>query len=202
MGKSSEGFIGEPSLWRSAGADRPEAALKRVVARALAAIGACEAAGVTLVRNGRTMSVVSTADIARELDAAQCRADEGPSLDAIRQLQVFNVGEASHAASWPRFREAAAARGIRSSLSVPLTAGGEAFGALNLYSSIPDAFAGCEADAVVFAAQAAQAAAALSGALPGPGESSTGHREGRQPHLVLVEERRGSDSPENRAGHV
>jgi len=139
--------------------------LKRVVGLAQARIGGCAAASVTLVRGGRAMPVVSTAEVARELDAIQCRTGEGPCLDAIRQLQVFNV--ATPAAStrlWPRFSEEASARGISSSLSVPLTSGGEAIGALNLYGRSVDAFAGCEADAVVFGARAA---AAVSGALPG-----------------------------------
>jgi len=200
MGTSSE-FIGASALWRPVAVDRLEAALKRVVVRAQAAISGCEAAGLTLLRNGRTMSVVSTADIARELDVAQCRADEGPSLDAIRQLQVFNVGQAAHAASWPRFRKAAAAGGILSILSVPLTAGGEALGALNLYSSVQDAFAGCEAEAVMFAAEAA---ATLSGAgtLPDPVEPHPVTRGVPRPRLMLVEEHQFFAPREDRSGIV
>lgn len=146
------------------GVERPEVALKRVVALAQAAIAGCDAAAVTLVRSGRAMPVVSTSDLARELDSVQCRTGEGPSLDAIRQLQVFNVSTATDARSWPGYSKEATARGVQSSLSVPLTVGGEAIGALNLYSRSPDAFAGCEAVAVVFGCQAATT---VSGALPG-----------------------------------
>lgn len=146
------------------GVERPEVALRRVVALAQAAIEGCDSAAVTLVRSGRAMPVVSTGEIARELDFVQCRSGEGPSLDAIRQLQVFNVATAADAVSWPGFSKEATARGVFSSLSVPLTVGGEAVGALNLYSKRPDAFVGCEAVAVVFGCQAA---ATVSGALPG-----------------------------------
>lgn len=146
------------------GVERPEVALKRVVAMAQASITGCDAAAVILVRNGRAIPVVSANEIARELDSIQCRTGEGPSLDAIRQLQVFNVATAADARSWPRFSDEATARGIHSSLSVPLTVGGEAVGALNLYSRAVDAFTGCEPVAVAFGCQAA---ATLSGALPG-----------------------------------
>lgn len=146
------------------GVERPEVALKRVVALAQAAIADCDAAAVTLVRNGRAIPVVSTTELGRELDSVQCRAGEGPSLDAIRQLQVFNVATDAEARSWPGFSKEAAARGVLSSLSVPLTVGGEAVGALNLYSRSPDAFTGRESVAVVFGCQAA---ATVSGALPG-----------------------------------
>lgn len=146
------------------GVERPEVALKRVVALAQASIEGCDAAAVTLVRNGRAIPVVSTTDVARELDAIQCRTGEGPSLDAIRQLQVFNVATGDDSRSWPGFSKEATARGILSSLSVPLTVGGVAVGALNLYSRSADAFVGREAVAVVFGCQAA---ATVPGALPG-----------------------------------
>lgn len=156
--------IGDQTGWVQRGLERPEAALRRVVTLAQARLAGCVAASVTLVRSGRAIPVVCTAEVARELDAIQCRSGEGPCLDAIRQLQVFNVATAAEARPWPTFSEAAAQRGILSSLSVPLTAGGEAIGALNLYGGTPDAFAGCEAAAVVFGTQAA---ATVSGALPG-----------------------------------
>ncbi len=148
------------------GVERPEVAIKRVVALAQAAIEGCDAAAVTLVRNGRAIPVVSTTDVARELDSVQCRTGEGPSLDAIRQLQVFNVATSEDSRSWPGFSRDATARGILSSLSVPLTIGGEAVGALNLYSKTPDAFVGCEPVAVVFGCQVATT---VSEALPGIG---------------------------------
>lgn len=144
--------------------ERPEVALRRVVALAQARFPGCVAASVTLVRSGRAMPVASTAEVARELDSVQCRSGEGPCLDAIRQLQVFNVAVGDHARSWPGFTKEAMARGIHSSLSVPLTVGGEAVGALNMYGAAPEDFAGCEAAAVVYGSRAA---ATVSGALPG-----------------------------------
>lgn len=144
--------------------ERPELALKRVLALAHATIPRCDAAAVTLVRNGRAIPVASTSELARELDSIQCRTGDGPSMDAIRQLQVFNVATGDESSSWPGFSKEAMARGVLSSLSVPLTLGGFAIGALNLYSTSAEAFAGCEAAAVVFGCQAA---ATVPGALPG-----------------------------------
>lgn len=138
---------------------RPEAALQHVARMARDGIDGCDAASVTLLRNGRAMSVASTAEVARELDAVQWLADEGPSLDAIRQLQVFNVKKPSMERSWPRFGAAAEANGIHASLSVPITVGGDALGALNLYGRRPNALDGCAADALKFATQAADALA-------------------------------------------
>ncbi|HUR19031.1 MAG TPA: GAF domain-containing protein [Acidimicrobiales bacterium] len=146
------------------GAERPELSLKRVISMAQATIVGCDGAAVTLVRDGRAMPVVSTTEMARELDSIQCRTGEGPSLDAIRQLQVFNVATGAEARSWPGFSKEATARGVLSTLSVPLTVGGEAIGALNFYSRSADAFVGCEAVAVVFGCEAATT---VSGALPG-----------------------------------
>ena len=142
-------------------------------------IDGCNSAGVTLLRGGRAIPVVATGDTARELDLVQCRAGHGPCLDAIRQLQVFNVADAALATSWPDFSRAAMAKGVRSSLSVPLTVGGDALGAMNLYGELVDAFTGLEAAAVVFAVEAAST---LSGALPRepephvPGHGPRAHR--------------------------
>lgn len=151
------------AAWTDGAVDRPAVALTRVVALARAGLAGCDAASLTLMRNGRAIPVASTSDVARELDSIQCRTGEGPCLDAIRQLQVFKVNTATDARSWPVFSRAARSRGIVSSLSVPLTLGGEAVGALNFYARGLGVFDGCEAGAVVFAAQAA---ATVSGALP------------------------------------
>lgn len=169
LARYSVEMTGDLSEWPEFRMARPEVALKRFLALAQTRFAGCDAASVTLVRGGRLMPVASTTDKARELDSVQCRTGEGPCLDAIRQLQVFNVSIAADARSWPRFSQEAAARGILSSLSVPLTIGGEAIGALNLYGCQPETFVGCEAEALLFGAQAAEAVgAALPGIRPGP----------------------------------
>ncbi|MFP5377652.1 MAG: GAF domain-containing protein, partial [Acidimicrobiia bacterium] len=79
----------------------------------------------------------------------------GPGIDALRQLQVFNVASLASAPAWPEFTELALAQGVRSTLAVPVTAGGRALGVLNLYSADVDAFAGREPIALRYASDAA-----------------------------------------------
>jgi GAF domain-containing protein len=150
---------GHPEHERVSQAERTGDELRRCVDAAESTIGGCDAAAVTIVGKRRARVAACTSEVARELEAAQYRAGEGPSVDAVRQLQVFNVDSIAEAHSWPRFRSTAIEKGIRSSLSVPLTVRGEALGVLNLYSRRPDAFRDCEVVAMVLAARTAGALA-------------------------------------------
>jgi GAF domain-containing protein len=142
---------------RSSGGTDPAEALQHCVDAAESLIEACDAAAVTLVRRRRARVAASTSDLARELDWSQHRAGEGPSIDAVRQLQVFNVDSIPDAPSWPSYRRVASEKGIRSSLSVPLTVRAEALGVLNLYSRQSNAFRDCEVVAMALAARTAVA---------------------------------------------
>lgn len=118
--------------------------LLRVVALDVRTFGCCDAASVTLLGILDLDGEVCTSAVAYRLDQAQ-RGGGGPCIDAVRFLQIFNVGCISTAPAWHDYRAAAAADGIRSSLSVPMTRGGAAIGRLNLYSENLDGFDGCEA---------------------------------------------------------
>jgi GAF domain-containing protein len=99
---------------------------------------------------------VFTDESAPEIDAAQYETGVGPCLDSFRHAKVFRIDDTTKDDQWPSFSEAAAARGVRSTLSVPLVANHEGLGALNLYAGEPDAFsADDEALAAQFAVQAA-----------------------------------------------
>lgn len=137
-------------------------ALRAVLEHAKRAVPAGDEAGVVLVVDGVPSLAVGSAHRARQLDRAQCESGRGPGLDAVRQLQVFNVGDlGSSSSSWPDFSTVAARLGVVSSLSVPLTWAGRALGALGLYSSRPHAFSGCEAAGLEVAQEAALAMAPL-----------------------------------------
>lgn len=137
---------------------RDGAALRRVAEQA-AARARCVAAGVTLVDGDDLAVLIGSSPLGEELEAAQWAARQGPGLDAIRQLQVFNVGSLRLARAWPRFAEAVERAGVRSCLAVPITAGGRALGSLALYSEQEAAFEGGEQVGLHFAQLAAQAAA-------------------------------------------
>lgn len=136
-----------------------ETTLGRVAELAEGMVKGCDGASITIRRRGELVTAVSTAERARDIDGAQYEAGNGPCLDASDQLQAFNVASIADEGSWPAFREAAIQRGVRSSLSLPLTFGGQALGALNLYSGEPNAFDHCLEVCLMFVAQAAAAVA-------------------------------------------
>jgi GAF domain-containing protein len=97
-----------------------------------------------------------------EIDSAQYETGIGPCLDAFRYQEVFRVEDTEKDDRWRPFSEAAAAHGIRSTLSVPLIANHEGVGALNFYSRTPSGFS--DTDAELGAQFATQAAIVLSNA--------------------------------------
>lgn len=110
---------------------RADEALRRVAEQACVQAG-CVAAGVTLLRGDEPAMLIGTSLLGRQLEQAQWDAGEGPGIDAIRQLQVFNVSCLATATSWPEFAPLATSRGVRSSLAVPIILRGQALGSLDL----------------------------------------------------------------------
>ena len=147
----------------------------RLVAQQVCAHARCTAAGITVVRGGDAPLIVATSLLSRQLEDAQWAAGEGPGLDAIRQLQVFNVADLLATSSWPAFAALATTRGVRSSLAVPIILRGRALGSLDLYASQPDAFEGVEQLGLHFATEAALA-------LSQPLLAGHGQPPGRQVH--------------------
>jgi GAF domain-containing protein len=94
--------------------------------------------GLTAHLEGRTVTIASSDALAKELGQIQDASGEGPSLDAIVTGLPIEVTDPT-SASWPAWREAALAHGLRMALSLPLIRADETLGVLNLYStsSIP-----------------------------------------------------------------
>jgi GAF domain-containing protein len=117
--------------------------LQWVAGLALTEIEPAAGVGLTLLE-GRTKPVTVFASpdaVAALVDQAQYDADDGPCLQAYRKSTVTHVGDsAGTAARWPSYARAAAESGIGSSLSLPLTAADETYGALNLYATNRFAF--------------------------------------------------------------
>jgi GAF domain-containing protein len=136
--------------------------LQRVIGLAAEAVPAATYTGLTmLVEDKVTTSVFTDPDVV-EIDQAQYEAGNGPCLDAFRHRQIHEIPSTAHDATWPEFSQAALAHGIRSTLSMPLIAGGSAVGALNFYSETEDGFD--DADRRTAAPFAAQAAVVLANA--------------------------------------
>lgn len=100
------------------------------------ALPAAEMAGISLLgEDGRATTGVFTDEQAPEIDAAQYDSGRGPCLDSWRQGKVVRLDDVQSAAdAYPEFAEAAQAHGVQSTLSLPLLAGDERLGALNLYA--------------------------------------------------------------------
>src|SRR5665213_2389471 len=91
-------------------------------------------AGITMMVEGTARTAVFTHADAPEIDEAQYRSGEGPCMYALRDQQVYRIDSTLEDDRWPEFARLAAAHGIRSTLSVPLTARSQNLGALNLYA--------------------------------------------------------------------
>ncbi len=111
------------------------------------------------------MTVARSHEAATRLDRAQHDRDEGPCLHSLRHGELVPLEDTERERRWAAYCAAAAALGVRSSLSVPLRGPGHAPGALNLYAGRPDAFGSREIGrAEAFGAEASRSLA-LAGRL-------------------------------------
>ena len=142
--------------------DDLQAMLEKIVRLAVEHLDACEYAGISFVEKTRITSPASSNDIPRILDAIQSETGEGPCIDSIREHEVFMTGHLEREVRWPRFSSRAHREtGVCSVLSLRLFVDEDTMGALNLYSSVCDAFDDIDvAVGTVFAAHAAVAMAA------------------------------------------
>jgi GAF domain-containing protein len=137
-------------------------ALSRVSRVACRALGGCDFASVTLWRDGRPATVGESSSRAREIDERQYAEGEGPCLQAVHEGAVVRVLDLADEPRWPSYAPRAVAAGVRSSVSLPLSASGRVVGALNAYAERPDAFG--EEDIALGELLAAHAAVAVHGA--------------------------------------
>jgi GAF domain-containing protein len=113
-------------------------------------------AAITLIVEGRPQTGIFTHPDAPEIDAAQYQSGEGPCMYAFRDQRVYRIASTATDERWPDFAKTALEHNIRATLSLPLTARGNALGALNLYAEEQNAFTEAhERLAAIFADQAA-----------------------------------------------
>jgi GAF domain-containing protein len=137
----------------------PHATLQRVVSLAVETIDGCEHAGISVIEGRKVTSPASSDEVPAIVDRIQSDTGEGPCVDAIKEHEVFQTGRLSEEARWPNFTPRAIAESrVESILSLRLFVAEGTMGALNLYSTQPDAFDERDvAVATVFAAHAAVA---------------------------------------------
>jgi transcriptional regulator with GAF, ATPase, and Fis domain len=145
------------------GHDDLQAALHKIVHLAVENLDACEFAGISLVEKDKITSPASSNDIPKMVDQIQTETGEGPCIDAIKEHEVFQTGELKKEKRWPNFSSRAHEEtGISSILSVRLFVEEDTMGALNLYSTVPDAFD--DSDVALASVFAVHAAVAMSAA--------------------------------------
>jgi GAF domain-containing protein len=119
---------------------------------------------VSLLVKDIPTTVVSTGQLAVDVDESQYERGHGPCLHAARTGELVEVADTRTDPRWPDYMPRAAERGALSSLSVPLAIDDDAqvSGALNIYARQPDAFdADARAAALRFGPYAAVAAGNL-----------------------------------------
>lgn len=116
--------------------------LDRVVTHAVDLVDGCEAAGILVITGGEVHTIAATHDLARESDRVQGELGEGPCLQAtLLGEPVFRIPDMEAATGrWRRYAPAARKLGIGSAMGFWLFTDEANLGALNLYSSRPDAF--------------------------------------------------------------
>jgi GAF domain-containing protein len=138
------------------GAGTLEETLARVADLTREAVPSADLVGLTMPVEGRQRTAVFTDRTSPEVDQAQYDSGEGPCLDALRDGTVHHIGSTAEDGPWPAFRRACVARGIRSTLSLPLIVDHGTVGAMNLYSRTDHSFGDDDRDAAQrFADQAA-----------------------------------------------
>ena len=135
--------------------DVVDAALRLVTALASATVEGADGVSVTLNRHGRLMTVASSNDTVRRMDAHQYETGEGPCLAAAAEGRWFHIASLVEDDRWPLFLPRALEEGIASILSSPLITADRPVGALNIYSSTERAFGPQQQElAALFATQA------------------------------------------------
>lgn len=136
--------------------------LQRIADLAGRVIDDCDAAGVTLVVDGKYVTAAYTARRTLAVDQGQYERGDGPCLQAMRDKKVLRCTLEAAEARWPDFVADARQHGVRSFLAAPLLVRDEGIGALNLYSEKPHGFD--RLDDALIALFASQASIALMNA--------------------------------------
>jgi hypothetical protein len=114
----------------------------RVVQFAAQAVPGSEHCAITLMRGRSQPSTVAASDeVPLRVDELQYSTGQGPCLQALAQSDIAQTKDLLTDQRWPAFAaQAVSVTGIRSMVSFRLYLNADAHGALNFYSSKPDAF--------------------------------------------------------------
>ena len=133
--------------------------LEDVAVLASAVVEPPASCGITSRRDGQAFTVASSDARATDLDETQYEYGNGPCLQSLRTGEVVEISDTAQEQRWAPYIERAREVGLRCSISLPLTIGGETVGAMNVYGfDRPSAFEGDQRQRLeIFAAQASGA---------------------------------------------
>ncbi|MFI9005727.1 GAF and ANTAR domain-containing protein [Actinosynnema sp. NPDC053489] len=135
-----------------------------IVKTAVDTVPGARHAGVSVVREGRSMRTVAGSDeLVGRVDQVQIDLAQGPCLDALYDRRTVSLPDMAREHRWPGFAVRAAELGVGSMLSFQLYVTEDDLGALNLYSTEAHAFT--EQSEQIGSLFAAHAAVAMADAL-------------------------------------
>lgn len=117
-----------------------EELLTSVAAFAVQAIPAADGAGLTLLEDNRSDTLVTTDPFVREVDDIQYGLGQGPCISAAAEAKTMRSGSLGGDARWPKFGSRVARLGVHSAVSLPLITPTGVVGALNVYARAKHAF--------------------------------------------------------------
>jgi GAF domain-containing protein len=130
--------------------------LTRVAKYAVQAIPGADGAGLTLLEEDRSDTIVATASFVTEIDDVQYGMGQGPCISAARDARTVTSGSLGADSRWPRFGGTIARLGVHSVVSLPLITPDGVVGAMNVYAHAKNAFDDRSVDlGEIFAAPAA-----------------------------------------------
>jgi len=111
-----------------------ERVLTRVAELAVQAIPGADGAGLTLLEESRSDTIVATAPFVREIDTIQYGIMQGPCVSAAAEGRTVMSGSLGGDRRWPQFGSRVARLGVHSAISLPLITSDGVLGAMNVYA--------------------------------------------------------------------
>lgn len=139
---TSESFRLPPR--RDAQTHTSETVLAAVCDLALKSAPSATAVSATVLTGDRPVTIVSTSQVALDLDETQYAQGYGPCVDAILSGDVMEMTDARSETRWPVFAAAAVQAGALSVLSLPIPITESLAAGINCYAPEVDAFSDSE----------------------------------------------------------
>lgn len=140
---------------------------------------------VTLLRDRKAATAVSSSPEALSLDELQNRFTDGPCMTAIRESTVIRAGDLREDDRWPEYQAAAIDQGVRAVLGIPFDLDADARAGLNVYSSTAHDFPPGTIESIVLEVEQASNALRLAVRMAQDRESHSDLRAAMEHRTVI-----------------